>query len=339
MGVGVALSRLKQSSTLLFDLAQLGMLVTLEISSKDRSYLWFLNWMSKQSQKNSSTNQLTAETSYHQLSDGTHEVNFALIRGPGNHYLKFCRAGFKSLLVDLLKETKSCSMKTEEGKIVIYTSFGGTEWRPFGQPRTKRPLNSVVLDQGIKENLVADIKEGLSDDKSNHLLTNVPEQSVILLEDVDAAFVGRDLVSVFYGLTSTTSQKEIFMTINHLEKLDWALIRQTRNQPTKLKSRSTTMSSEEANCNQNTEVVEEVEVKQTFILQTAGFDARFPNTNQTKHCWQAYVDHHKCKNRHGVEHDACRHFYRTFNSLCPNRWIARWDEQREAGKFPVQLGR
>ncbi|KAI9605402.1 hypothetical protein KEM48_002234 [Puccinia striiformis f. sp. tritici PST-130] len=39
------------------------------------------------------------------------------------------------------------------------------------------------------------------------------------------------------------------------------------------------MSSEEANCNQNTEVVEEVEVKQTFILQTAGFDARFPNTN------------------------------------------------------------
>ncbi|KAH9452990.1 hypothetical protein Pst134EB_016931 [Puccinia striiformis f. sp. tritici] len=99
------------------------------------------------------------------------------------------------------------------------------------------------------------------------------------------------------------------------------------------------MSSEEANCNQNTEVVEEVEVKQTFILQTAGFDARFPNTNQTKHCWQAYVDHHKCKNRHGVEHDACRHFYRTFNSLCPNRWIARWDEQREAGKFPVQLGR
>ncbi|KAH9452993.1 hypothetical protein Pst134EB_016932 [Puccinia striiformis f. sp. tritici] len=72
------------------------MLVTLEISSKDRSYLWFLNWMSKQSQKNSSTNQLTAETSYHQLSDGTHEVNFALIRGPGNHYLKFCRAGFKS---------------------------------------------------------------------------------------------------------------------------------------------------------------------------------------------------------------------------------------------------
>ncbi|KAH9452983.1 hypothetical protein Pst134EB_016924 [Puccinia striiformis f. sp. tritici] len=299
------------------------MLVTLEISSKDRSYLWFLNWMSKQSRKNSSTNQLAAETSYRQLSDGTHEVDFALIPGPGNHYFKFRRAWFqvkrerdgklidlnsgtpwetlmlttlsrdRKLLVDLLKEAKSCSMKTEEGKIVIYTSSGGTEWRPFGQPRTKRPLNSVVLDQGIKENLVADIKEfmgrakwygdrgipyrrgyllhgppgsgkssfifalagelqyhicvlnlserGLSDDKLNHLLTNVPERSVILLEDVDAAFLGRDgreqmkinitfsgLLNAIDGVTSTTSQRLIFMTTNHLEKLDRALIRPGR---------------------------------------------------------------------------------------------------------------
>ncbi|KAI6822221.1 hypothetical protein KC332_g9215, partial [Hortaea werneckii] len=26
----------------------------------------------------------------------------------------------------------------------------------------------------------------------------------------------------------------------------------------------------------------------------SGFDARFPNQNQTKHCWQNYVDYHKC---------------------------------------------
>ncbi|POV97511.1 hypothetical protein PSTT_15002, partial [Puccinia striiformis] len=63
-GVGVGLSGLKQSWPVLFNLAQRRMLVTLEISSKDRSYLWFLNWMSKQSQKNSSTHQLAAETSY-----------------------------------------------------------------------------------------------------------------------------------------------------------------------------------------------------------------------------------------------------------------------------------
>ena len=35
-------------------------------------------------------------------------------------------------------------------------------------------------------------ERGLSDDRLNHLLTMAPEQSIILLEDVDAAFVSRD---------------------------------------------------------------------------------------------------------------------------------------------------
>ncbi|KAI4817319.1 hypothetical protein E4T44_10523, partial [Aureobasidium sp. EXF-8845] len=30
------------------------------------------------------------------------------------------------------------------------------------------------------------------------------------------------------------------------------------------------------------------------LTRHAGFDARFPNQNQTKHCWQNYVDYHKC---------------------------------------------
>lgn len=36
-------------------------------------------------------------------------------------------------------------------------------------------------------------ERGLTDDRLNHLLTMAPEQSIILLEDVDAAFVSRDL--------------------------------------------------------------------------------------------------------------------------------------------------
>lgn len=34
---------------------------------------------------------------------------------------------------------------------------------------------------------------GLSDDRLNHLLSVAPQQSIILLEDIDAAFVSRDL--------------------------------------------------------------------------------------------------------------------------------------------------
>ena len=36
-------------------------------------------------------------------------------------------------------------------------------------------------------------EKGLSDDRLNHLLTVAPEQSIILLEDVDSAFLSRDL--------------------------------------------------------------------------------------------------------------------------------------------------
>ena len=35
-------------------------------------------------------------------------------------------------------------------------------------------------------------ERGLTDDKLNHLLANAPDRSIMLLEDVDAAFSGRE---------------------------------------------------------------------------------------------------------------------------------------------------
>ncbi|EGY18766.1 cytochrome c oxidase polypeptide VIb [Verticillium dahliae VdLs.17] len=66
-------------------------------------------------------------------------------------------------------------------------------------------------------------------------------------------------------------------------------------------------------------------------------DARFPNMNQTKHCWQNYVDYHKCINAKGEHFAPCRQFWLAYRSLCPSGWYTRWDEQREAGSFPVKL--
>ncbi|KAH7075798.1 cytochrome c oxidase polypeptide VIb [Paraphoma chrysanthemicola] len=70
---------------------------------------------------------------------------------------------------------------------------------------------------------------------------------------------------------------------------------------------------------------------------TTGFDARFPNQNQTKHCWQNYVDYHKCIIAKGEEFAPCRQFLLAYRSLCPSGWTTRWDEQREAGIFPHRL--
>lgn len=33
----------------------------------------------------------------------------------------------------------------------------GHEWRPFGNPRRKRPLESVILEDGVAEKLVDDV--------------------------------------------------------------------------------------------------------------------------------------------------------------------------------------
>ena len=36
-------------------------------------------------------------------------------------------------------------------------------------------------------------ERGLSDDRLNHLLSVAPQESIILLEDIDAAFANRDV--------------------------------------------------------------------------------------------------------------------------------------------------
>ncbi|RUS28197.1 cytochrome c oxidase, subunit VIb [Jimgerdemannia flammicorona] len=54
----------------------------------------------------------------------------------------------------------------------------------------------------------------------------------------------------------------------------------------------------------------------------------------TKHCWQNYIDYHKCIQARGDDFPACKQFWRAYHSLCPNEWISKWDTQREEGINP-----
>ncbi|KAI9351142.1 cytochrome c oxidase, subunit VIb [Zopfochytrium polystomum] len=73
----------------------------------------------------------------------------------------------------------------------------------------------------------------------------------------------------------------------------------------------------------------------SFEIKTAGFDARFPNQNQTKHCWQNYVDYFKCVAAKGDDFVPCQQFKKTYTSLCPTKWVEKWDDERENGVFPA----
>ena len=188
-------------------------------------------------------------------------------------------------------------MSQHSGKTVMYTVIG-TEWRPFGHPRSRRPLHSVVLDQSISSEIVTDVRDfissaswykergipyrrgyllygppgcgktsfitslageleysicvlnlsdrAMSDDRLQHRLADAPENSIILLEDIDSAFVSRDidpnLETAFQGLNrltfsgllnaidgvTSTEGRIVFMTTNYMERLDKALIRPGR---------------------------------------------------------------------------------------------------------------
>ena len=181
-----------------------------------------------------------------------------------------------------------------EGKTIVYTSWGA-EWRQFGQPKRKRPLDSVVLAKGLKEHILDDIgsflhartwyldrgipyrrgyllygppgtgkssfiqalaghldfniallnlsERGLTDDRLNHLMSNVPPRTVVLLEDADAAFSNRTqsdehgyngATVTFSGLlnaldgVASAEERIVFLTTNHVDRLDEALIRPGR---------------------------------------------------------------------------------------------------------------
>lgn len=83
--------------------------------------------------------------------------------------------------------------------------------------------------------------KGLTDDRLNYLMAVLPPHSIVLLEDVDAAFSARDPREERYGQSVTfsgllnmldgaasTERRVVFMTTNHVERLDPALLRPGR---------------------------------------------------------------------------------------------------------------
>ncbi len=161
------------------------LLVTLEVTSKDRSYPWVLQWLAAQRFRNQ---HLSVETTLKAKNASGAGSIFDLVPGPGIHFIQYRG---KLLSVQRIREAQMVDLNTgkpwekvqfigigrntavfrdileeafvlantqEEGKTIIYTNWG-TEWRPFGQPRRRRPLESVILDEGITDRLIQDVEK------------------------------------------------------------------------------------------------------------------------------------------------------------------------------------
>jgi len=64
----------------------------------------------------------------------------------------------RELFSQILDDARSLAMESHSGKTLMYTVIG-VDWRQFGHPRQRRPLNSVVLEEGVSEKLTSDVKE------------------------------------------------------------------------------------------------------------------------------------------------------------------------------------
>ncbi|CAL7942837.1 unnamed protein product [Xylocopa violacea] len=317
LGAGAALLRKGMQAGLV--LFRRHYMITLEVPCRDKSYQWVLQWITHKGARE--TQHLSVETSFEQKETGHINTRYDFIPSIGTHLIRYKGNWIKvertreqqtldiqmgipwetvqltafgrdrSIYFNILEEARQMALKEYEGKTVMYTAMG-SEWRQFGHPRRRRPIDSVILDTGVAERIIHDCREfiknpswyidrgyllygppgcgkssfitalagelergicvlnlserGLTDDRLNHLLAVAPQQTIILLEDIDAAFASREeskeIKSAYDGLNrvtfsgllncldgvASTEARILFMTTNYLERLDPALIRPGR---------------------------------------------------------------------------------------------------------------
>lgn len=86
------------------------------------------------------------------------------------------------------------------------------------------------------------------------------------------------------------------------------------------------------------------EEPETLVLKTAPYDPRHPNTNQTRYCFQNYLDYQRClrflakEGEKGEEAERkCFPFKRLYKILCPNAWHEQWDEWVSEDRSPFYI--
>jgi len=63
----------------------------------------------------------------------------------------------------------------------------------------------------------------------------------------------------------------------------------------------------------------------------------FRNKSMWKNCFVNYVDYQRCIKLKGADYKECDYFKQVSNSLCPNHWLEKFEEQVENGSFPVDF--
>lgn len=193
VGIGAGLSLLKRGTALGYSLAQKRFTVSLEVVSRDTSYQWILKWINSHLKQRA--RHISVETYFKKNEDNQRvSTSFSFAPSIGIHYfkyknnwiraertresmvdrntgspvetLKLTALGTKTdFFQEMLLNARQSALSEQSGKTLIYHANLGKEWGLFGWPNNQRPFKSVVLDDGIAENLRNDIIEFLKSSK------------------------------------------------------------------------------------------------------------------------------------------------------------------------------
>ena len=184
-GLGAAAAVLRKGLQVGLVLFRRHCMITMEVSSRDKSYYWLLQWITTHGTR---TQHLSVQTTFSQSETGRITTQFDFVPSPGSHFFSYGRSWIRvernrekqmmdlqtgtpfetvtltalgrnrDMFFSILDQARAVALQRQEGKTVMYTAMGA-EWRPFGYPRRKRPITSVVLDKGISHRILGDIKE------------------------------------------------------------------------------------------------------------------------------------------------------------------------------------
>ena len=156
-------------------------MTSVEITCKDKSYPWLLDWLASKGARE--TQHTSVETSYVETESGKVHTRYNYVPNPGTHIIRHQKTWIrvertremrmlepwetiqmtalfkkKDVFNDILERARHLALSKLSGHTLMYV-VRGTDWVQFGHPRQRRPLESVVLDQGVSDSIVADVRE------------------------------------------------------------------------------------------------------------------------------------------------------------------------------------
>lgn len=191
ISVGALVTVVNRLNSCVYQTIKKNIFTSLEITINDNAYYWILEYIVK---KGVISRHLSLKT---QMTNEKNKKNvlFSFLPSVGNHLLFYDnhfifveRNRDKNMISEvnrsmpfeniklstfiwskyvfekILNDAKVYIEKKEEGKTLVYKSFG-PEWRPFGNPKNKRPINSVILPENLNEYIINDIQTFLNSSK------------------------------------------------------------------------------------------------------------------------------------------------------------------------------